>query len=97
MYLMQAAENQCSLKPEIITKMNEKYYLPEGRTAFRLWVFATMLEDLQKRPKNLEKIERLLEKVTNFANGNWIRFNGTDEQRTDLAEIITKLEALKEA
>ena len=76
-------------------KMNKKYYGRTGETAFRLWVFSTMLEELKNNTRNPEKVANLLGKVTAFANGNWIRYNGTDEEKDDVAIILQELEALK--
>lgn len=74
--------------------MKQKYYSLSGEAAFRLWVFSTMLEELKNSPKNPEKVANLLGKVTTFANGNWIKFNGTNEEKADLATILQELEAL---
>lgn len=75
--------------------MKQKYYSLTGETAFRLWVFSTMLEELKNNPRNSEKVANLLGKVTAFANSNWIKFNGTNEQKADLAILLQELEALK--
>lgn len=71
--------------------MKEKYFKASGETAFRLWIFSMALEELKKQPKNIEKTTALLEKVQKFANGNWVKFNASDEQKDDLNTILNEL------
>lgn len=74
--------------------MKQKYYKAIGETAFRLWIFASALEELEKNPKNLEKVGNLLDKVSKFAGGNWVKYNATEEEKRDLETIREKLLAL---
>ena len=77
-----------------IMKMKKKYFAAQGETAFRLWIFSMALEELKKSPKNSEKTSTLLAKVKAFTEGNWVKYNASDEQKTDLNAILGELALL---
>ena len=77
--------------------MKQKFFNQTGETAFRLWIFSLALEDLKKQPKNAEKLSNLLNKVSTFARGNWVKFNASEEEKEALKSIVAELEQLEKA
>lgn len=77
-----------------IMLMKQKYYNLTGDTAFHLWMFATLLDELKNSPQKGEKLSIVLDQVTAYARGNWVKYNATDEEKRDLETIREKLLAL---
>lgn len=77
-----------------IVLMKQKYYNANGDTAFHLWMFATLLDELKNSPKKGEKLSIVLDQVTNYLRGNWVKFNATEDEKRDLETIREELLAL---
>lgn len=73
--------------------MNKKYLNVSGEIAFRIWMFANAIDSL-KKGYNREKKELVLEKAKAFLNGNFVKFNATEQERADLCRIVGELEYL---
>ena len=80
-----------------MNRLIEKYLhltgVRTGRTAFRIWLYAVTAAALKEK-FDAVKCHTILQDAKNFAAGNWMRFNGTDEERDDLAAVISELESL---
>ena len=74
--------------------MKDKYFELTDETSFRLWMFSLALEELKKKPHNTGKVSNLLGKVATFANGNWVKYNASAEQKDDLNKVLTELQLL---
>jgi len=74
--------------------MKQKYYNAIGDTAFHLWMFAALLDELKNSPKKGEKLSIVLDKVTAYLRSNWVKYNATDEEKRDLETIREELLSL---
>ena len=77
----------------MITKYLHKTGVRTSKTAFHIWIYAVAAAAL-KENFDAEKHEKILNEARGFAAGNWMKFNGTDEERKDLDAVIRELEAL---
>lgn len=76
----------------VIMKL-EDYFQKEGEIAFRIWGFMSMLNSLKENP-NLEKAQRLYDKIITFSDSPWMEIKATQEERDDLQKVIDEVTLL---
>ncbi|MBP5215182.1 MAG: hypothetical protein J6039_01315 [Alphaproteobacteria bacterium] len=73
--------------------MEPKKFLKPGQTAYQLWLFAAAVQALKQAP-DAEKKQLLLNDMQNYRRGNWLKYNGTQEELSDMDELIREVENL---
>ena len=80
---------------EMICKYLHKTEVRPRETSYHLWIFAVAADALRKK-FDADKHSKVLYDAQRFAEGNWMKFNGTPEESEDLDLIIAELQKLSE-
>lgn len=70
--------------------LKEKYFRRDGPIAFRLWMYAVVIEELEKNP-NKPKAISVRERIIEFSESAWVTTRGTTEERADIQKMIDNL------